>query len=122
MKAIRIKPEQGFTLIEVLIAAVVFMLGFSLLVVLLNNTLVRTSSEELILASDIGREFTLRAITLADTSACDSLVQRAELHFRVVKQVEIDGQLAKLSVTVYRQKTNKQIVNVYDEFLFSKNR
>lgn len=112
-----VKSESGFTIIEVLIASVIFMIGFSMLVALLNNTLLKFSTEELLAGGNVGREAMLMAVSVADTTACDTIFENSGIKFRVVRQVAVRDGLAGVQITVYRQKNSKEILRLYDEFV-----
>ncbi len=117
MKAKGLSSESGLTLLEVLIAAVIFMIGFSLLMALLNSTLLKFSTKELITASAIGKEAMLQAISTADTTSSSSTVQESGIRYRVEKAIIVSDRLAGVTITVFRQKHDKKIIQLYDEFL-----
>ena len=112
-----VKCQSGFTIIEVLIAAVIFMIGFSTLIALLNNTLLKFSTKELLAGGNVGREAMLTAVSLSDTTAGDIILENSGITFRVDRQVTVDNGLVGVRITVYRQKNSKEILRLYDEFI-----
>jgi hypothetical protein len=101
----------------VLISAVVFMAGFILMIGLLDTTLSRLSTMDMILARNIGEEILIVTEELADTTTLDSVVIRSNKRFRIRRQVTTTGDLAQVSVVVRREKRAKNLVHLYHEFL-----
>lgn len=108
--------QRGMTIIEVLVAAAVFMIGFSLLIALVSNSTAKFSTRELTL----GRYLAKQAVTLAqagsDILSADTTVQLSGLQFTVARRIELDGRLAKVHVTVTRTKTGSLLADFYSEY------
>ncbi len=111
--------QAGFTLVEVLIAAVIFMVGFSILIGLLNSSLNKFSIKEMQLANNLARSTMTSTLAMADTAFLDSVVERSNISFRVRRSVEIGDGLASVLVTVSREKNNKKIIELYNAFLIA---
>lgn len=109
--------QRGMTIIEVLVAAAVFMIGFSLLIALVSNSTAKFSTREL----TFGRYLAKQAITLSqarsDTLSTDSTVQMSGLQFSVARRIELDGRLAMIRVTVTRTKTGSLLADFYSEYV-----
>ncbi|MBK7143316.1 MAG: hypothetical protein IPH75_14675 [bacterium] len=107
------------TIIEVLVAAAVFMIGFSLLIALVSNSTAKFSTRELTL----GRYLAQQTVTLSqarlDTLSGDTTVQMSGLQFSVARRIELDGRLAKVHVTVTRTKTGSLLADFYGEYALS---
>lgn len=112
-----ITGESGITIIEILIAVVIFMAGFSVLIALMNGTLIRFSTKELLTADNLAHEVIVETLAANDTTTVDTSIVRSGLQFRVVKTVEVEPRLAKVSVTVFRQKNNRKLTELYDAFV-----
>lgn len=113
---VRLKSQEGLTIVEVLISAVVFVIGFSLLVVLLSNAVSRFSVRELVEADRVGHEVMELATTMADTTLMDTLVIRSGQKYRVERRCGIEDGLVEMIVTVSREGSGKQILELYDVF------
>ncbi len=109
--------QSGLTVIEILIAAVIFMVGFSTLILLMNSSLVRFSAKELMQADQLAQEMMTRTLADRDTTSIDTVITRSRVAFRVERRVSIAEHLAGVSLTVYREKQNRKIVELYDAFV-----
>ena len=113
----RLLPNSsGFTIIEVLIAAVVFMAGFSIMVAMLSSTLAKFSSRELVLANNLARERMISAVSTRETTALDTTVTRSGISFELKRQVAIDNGLAKVRIAISRKRTDRKLVDLYYEY------
>lgn len=108
--------EKGLTIIEVLVAAAVFMIGFSLLIALVSNSTAKFSTRELTLARHLAGDTLIRVQTLADTLSSDTTIVASGLQFSVATRIERDRQLAKARVTVTRTKTGNRLADFYTEY------
>lgn len=120
MKCSKLSNQSGLTIIEVLISAVTFMIGFSLLIALLNTTLVRLSTKETELANRLAEERMLLAIELQETDNLDTTITRSGLRFAVHREVQSVGNISAVSIAVARHNRDKTIVELYNEFRTSK--
>lgn len=112
-----IDDESGLTIIEVLMSAVVFMTGFSLLIALLNGTLVKLTTQDIDTAAAIGQQY-VRMISLDnDTLDLDTIVVLSKRKYEVNRQVGSDGPLKKIRVTVTRVTDNRKLIDLYNEFV-----
>lgn len=114
------KSNSGFTIIEVLISSVVFMIGFSMLIALLNVTLAKFSTKELLAGTAVGKQVVYETLALSDSTSCDTIIQNSGLHFRVARQFSTRGDMVRIEVIVYRLKKAKEIVRFYDELALPK--
>ncbi len=118
-KRVDLKSQKGLTIIEVLISAVVFVIGFSLLIALLSNTESRFSIKELTDADRIGHEIMVTTTTLAVTTPLDRVIVQSGQKFRVRRQSVVEDGLAGVTVTVSRVGSGKVILELYDAFQVS---
>ncbi len=109
--------QSGFTIIEVLISAVVFMIGFTTLVSLLNSTMLNFSTKELLAGSCAAQRTMLAAVSSGDTTSCDTVTENSGLKFRIVKSAVVTDRLVKVRVTASRLKKSKEVIELYDEFV-----
>lgn len=120
MKRTILGNQSGLTIIEVLISAVVFMIGFSLLIALLNTTLVRLSTKETELANRLAEERMLLAIEHQETENLDTTITRSGLRFAVHREIQSEGNIAAVSIAIARQNRDKTIIELYNEVRTSK--
>ena len=116
-----LNSKSGFTLLEVLIASVVFMIGFSLVVILLNSTLVKLSLKEITLTNSIGEEYMDIYSICPDNSELDTTITRSGIKFHIKRQIQNEDMLSKVHLVILREKTDKKLLELYDEiFVFQK--
>lgn len=116
MATVRLKNQQGLTIVEVLVAATVFMIGFSLLIAIATNSTAKFSTRELTLGSQLGSEMLLIAAAQADTLSRDTIVERSELRLTVSRRFEVQERLVKARVIVTRQTTNRVLADFCTEY------
>jgi Tfp pilus assembly protein PilV len=114
MKMDRIRSQSGVTIIEVLISSVIFMIGFTTLVALINSTLLKFSTKEVITGAALGQSVILESLANRDTLPLDTVLVQSGIQYRVERQVSHSANLMSISVTVSRSKTKRQIVQLYD--------
>ena len=112
--------QSGFSIIEVLIGATVFMIGFGALVLMLNNVFAKFSIEELQVANVTSQKVMAETILAGDTIPCDSSIVCSGLRLNVKKTVIVEENLARVSVSVFRESTGKRLVKLYNEFVIAK--
>ncbi len=108
--------NSGFTIMEVLIASIVFMAGFSIMVALLSSTLAKFSSRELVLANNVAREQMISAVSIQETTALDTTVERSGMSFEFKRQITVDNGLAKVRIAISRKRTDRKLVDLYYEY------
>ena len=114
------RNTSGLTIIEVLISAVIFVVGFSIFVLMLSNTLSKLSVKETELATKTAEQFMMQTIYGSDTTALDTTVSRSGLSLQVHRQVTLEAQLARISVRVVRNQTGKELLHLYNEAIIPK--
>jgi Tfp pilus assembly protein PilV len=117
MKRRILSSQSGLTVIEILIASVIFMVGFSTLILLMNSTLVKFSARELMQADQLSQEIMSQTLTDRDTTSIDTVITRSKVAFRVERRVSIADHLVGVSLVIYREKQNRKIVELYDAFV-----
>lgn len=121
MTASIIKNQNGVTIIEVLVGAVVFMIGFSILVFMLNQLISNYSINDVTSATRLASKSMEMTIALQDTMSYDSTVNVSNIAFGVKKTVQIDNELAKIQIDVTRSLTKKELCSLYGEFIVRQN-
>jgi Tfp pilus assembly protein PilV len=111
--------ESGFTLIEVLIAATTFLVGFTLIIALLNQTVTKLSVHELETARELATDEMFRAQALHDTTSTSTVLKRDDLSYRVSRVTTVDLPFVAINVTVAREKNGKELVSLYNAFILS---
>jgi Tfp pilus assembly protein PilV len=111
----RLKSKRGLTIIEVLISAVVFMIGFSMLVAVVNSTLLKFSTADMNHANAIAQEVMALTCAYRDTLRLDSTVARLDIDYRLTREVVIKDDLAAVSITVSRVKSGRVLIRLYNE-------
>lgn len=112
--------NKGFTLIEVLIGAIVFMISFTTLIIMLNNVFIKFSTKEYITAQQLARNYMAKTITNQECSYSDTTIEISGITFRIIRAVDKMNNYAQIRLSVFRLKTNKEIIKLYDEIPLSK--
>ena len=110
-----LKDDSGLSMIEVLIGATVFMIGFGVLVLMLNNVFLKFSVRELELANNLGQQLMTETIVAGDTTTIDSTIEYSGLRMLVLRKVTVDGNRMIVDVTVTRESSNKELIHLYNE-------
>ena len=106
--------EAGFTIVEVLVSVVLFMIAFVTIVSLFDSVLNRMSVKEIRTANELAEEFIQEALTTPDTTSFDSTIVVNTISFEVQRTIEIVDGLKTASVVVSRLKTGKKLIELYD--------
>lgn len=112
---VRINRQIGLTLLEVLIASTVFMIGFSIMVFLLNQMLGRYSSKEMVTAYQIAKDEMEMTIITEDYKTLSKTEEKGKINFIVERIISEREHLVSIRINVLRQKTNRLLVTLYDE-------
>ncbi len=115
-----VTQESGFTIIEVLIASTVFVVSFTVMVTLLDTTINRFSNEDLAVGTNIAEAFMMTSLALQETTTIDTILTVGGVSYSVSKKAIITDDLAKVTITVHREKTKRKIIELYNEFLLPK--
>jgi type II secretory pathway pseudopilin PulG len=107
--------ESGFTILEVLVAATVFLVGLSLMISLLNTTLARLGSEDLVVAGAIAETSLQSALGVADAPSVDSVVVASGKKYQLRRSVTRENGLVSVMVSVQRYKQTRAITTLYGE-------
>jgi Tfp pilus assembly protein PilV len=113
----RLGSESGLTIIEVLISATVFIIGFSIMIATLANLTSRLSVDELNTASQIAEDVMITTSARMDAIDLDTTIMRGEIAYLVERWVDTSERLAKVSVTVSRKSKSRVLVELYSEFV-----
>lgn len=111
----RLSDTRGLTIIEVLIAATVFMIGFSIMVFLLTEINRDYSAKDITIAYHLGTAYLERALAEQDFSSRVDTLEVSSITFRIEKHVEKEDRLNKIRIDVYRAKQNKLLLSLYNE-------
>ena len=111
--------QSGFTLIEVLIAATTFLVGFTLIIALLNQTVTKLSVQELETAREIATDEMFHVLALHDSTSVVFVLKRDDLSYRVSRVTTVDSPLVAVDITVAREKTGKELISLYNAFVIS---
>ncbi len=111
-----IKSEQGFTIIEVLVGAFIFMLGFSVLIFLLSRLMVDYSVDEASTANRIAQNSLELTIASGDTISFSYSEVVDNVKYNIIRKVAVENNLACVNIEVNRETTNKVISRLYHEF------
>ena len=115
----KLKNESGFTILEVMIAATVFMIGFAVMISLLDTTISRASTKELFISSSIADEMMIETILVKDTTSLDTVITQGNISYDVKKISRVHDKLVEISITVTRRNTGKKLIELHNEFILS---
>lgn len=115
----KLKDQSGFTILEVMIAATVFMIGFAVMISLLDTTISRASTKELFISSSIADELMIETILAKDTTSLDTVITEGNISYDVKKISRVDDKLVEIDITVIRKKTGRKLIELHNEFILS---
>ncbi|MEW6413254.1 MAG: prepilin-type N-terminal cleavage/methylation domain-containing protein [Candidatus Zixiibacteriota bacterium] len=107
--------DKGFSIIEVLIGATVFMLGFGVLVLMLNNVFLKFSVRELELANNLGQQLMTETLVAGDTTSLDTTIEYSGLRMVVVRDVSTDNDRLSVDLAISRESSGKELIHLYNE-------
>jgi len=84
---------------------------------LMNSTLVKFSARELLQAGQLAHEVMTQSLAEEDTTTFDSILIRSGISYRVTRQSTVTDNLAGITVTVYRARQDRKIIELYDAFI-----
>jgi type II secretory pathway component PulJ len=108
--------QEGFTIIEVLVSAIVFMIGFSILVFMLNQAITRYSIGDITRANNIGKSVMENSFASRDTITLDTIIVVSQVSYRLQKEVRLEDNLAAVTITVGRERLDKELCRLYGEY------
>lgn len=109
--------QRGFMLVEVLVSAAVFMIGFSVLVFMLERMIVGYSAEEITTATNLATSVMEQTLAARDTVGIDTTLMIGEIRYRIDKKVNLKNGLAAVEVQVSRERTGKELCRLYAELV-----
>ena len=115
----KLKDQSGFTILEVMIAATVFMIGFAVMISLLDTTISRASTKELFISSSIADELMIETILVKDTTSLVTVITQGNISYDVKKISRVHDKLVEISITVTRRNTGKKLIELHNEFILS---
>jgi len=110
-----LKDRRGLTILEVLIASAVFMIGFAIMFFLLSEIVGKYSAKEKIIAYHLAQEYMENSLASDEFSNAESVETNSNISFKIKREIIDMGQLKGIRVTVSREKTGKLLVSFYDE-------
>ncbi|MEP0827187.1 MAG: hypothetical protein HRF51_01580 [bacterium] len=111
----RIGNNRGLTILEVLIASAIFMVGFSLMVFLLNQLISGFSLKEYVAAYQLASntmELTLASGEFVEEQTVETVTGN---RFLVEQLVTQEGALSKVRINILRPQNKKLLVTLYAE-------
>jgi Tfp pilus assembly protein PilV len=109
---------MGMTIIEVLIAATVFMIGFTIMTFLLGQIVEKYSSKDIVIANQLAQSTMNRTLITNDFTSLEKIDVVSGVSYKIERLIEIKDNLVKLRIVISRHKTNKTLVTLYDEQYF----
>lgn len=106
---------RGFSLIEILVASSVFIIGFTLLMFLLNNMTQQLSFKDTLIAKNLATKYMDRALLTNDLASQEFIEEVISVKYRVNQSVVISGKLAAIEIVVIRQSSGKILIELYSE-------
>jgi hypothetical protein len=114
-----IQTQGGFTIIEVLMSAIIFMIGFSILVFMLNQIVANYSVRDITTANRLASTVMEKSFQFQETLSLDTVIVVTDVAYRVQKSVRVDDGLAAVTVKVMRRHQSEALCTFYGEFLVS---
>ena len=117
----RIGSEQGFTLMETLVAAVVFTGVFLVIFSLQSKVMMSFSGSDAIRVAQLADQTMVAFIDHGQTPDANATVLVEGIKYRLTSRTETDDNLMKLWLTVAREITGDTIGTFYTERYVPKN-
>lgn len=101
---------------EVLVGATVFIIGFAIIIMALNGTLAKLSTNEITTAGGLAREYMEQTVLRRETMPLDTLVDRSGLRFRIQRITTLKEQTAEVRLQISRPRQKRVLVDIYHEY------
>lgn len=111
----RISSDNGFTLMETLVAAVVFTGVFLVIFSLQSKVMVSFSGSDAIRVAQLADQTLAAFIDLGPIPSTNATVLVEGIKYRLISRTEVDDDLTKLWLTVIREITGDTIGTFYAE-------
>lgn len=111
----KVTNSKGLTIIEVLIASTVFMIGFSILVFFLGEIVGKYSAKDITIAFNLGTEYMEKTLASRNFAERIDTLTVSNITFRIEKRAENINGLNKIRINVYREKQGKLLISLYNE-------
>jgi len=115
MNMLKAGDIRGLTIMEVLMAGVIFMTGFTTLSFLLSETLGRYSAGDQTTAANLARQYMEETLAAGDLAEFDRVIRYSGVAYRVVCRIESIGPLSIIEISVSREKTGEILIELYNE-------
>ncbi|MCX6826068.1 MAG: prepilin-type N-terminal cleavage/methylation domain-containing protein [candidate division Zixibacteria bacterium] len=109
------RNEKGFSLMEVLIASTVFMIGFTIMVFLLSQITGKYSSKEKIIAYQLAVSKMEETLASGDYISGSLTETSSGLTFIIDRLVEQQEKLITIRINITRASTGKTLISLYNE-------
>jgi Tfp pilus assembly protein PilV len=110
-----VRTAAGLTIIEVLFASVVFMIGTGIIACLIGTVTTRYSLNDHIEALDLARASMEQTLAADDYSDTVYAAQGAESNYRIERLIMIRENLICIRINVAKFAENRLLVTLYDE-------
>jgi len=111
----RLKQQEGYTILEVLIAATIFAVILIPMLALLGNVLNKYSSSDLILALNIAQEEMERTLHNREFESAEKEINQNNIHWKIKKEIKEIEKLLQIRIEVSRVKDGKVLADLYTE-------
>lgn len=117
-----LKSESGFTILEVLVGAFIFFLGFSILIFLLSRMMINYSIDDISTANRIASNYMESTIVSKDTLSFTTFEVDDNVKYQIDKTAQVENNFARISIKVKRYSGTKTLSELYYEFSFIENK
>ena len=107
--------QRGFTIMEVLVAAAIFLLGFAFLVHLTDRIIYRDSYDDNIMALSLASKHLERVIVSDSLLTGDIAVEGDDVSYTVTGEVNSEGKLVCMRIYIKRTRIDKNLIQLYVE-------
>jgi len=111
----RIASQKGLTILEVLIASTIFMIGFVIMTFLLGELIGKYSSKDRVIALNLAQKYMETTLAQNDFTDLDEIREESKISFRIIRRIELKPGLAVIRINIIRDSSGKVLTTLYDE-------
>jgi len=110
-----IRTQRGLTILEVLIASTVFMIGFIIMTFLLGELFSKYSSRDRVIALNLAQKYMEATMVQNEFTDLNDVREESGIAFRIVRKIEAETGLITIRISIIRDSSGKVLVTLYNE-------